>query len=387
MSDNRILYIAEIDGDTRFQNVTLEIREKLLLLSFRANRSDIRNGIFGFDKFNNSFKNTCVSSFSQLEEEYKPLMIYEEKYYPVWISIRKGQTVTLELDVLNKKNYIAYKDIKFESNLDFTFEPANLKDSKEVKITCNNTSPEPLQLKIEGDGEIVGAINFFYPEPKTLALDWRFVELIGNKTDEKTLIRKVKLNDLNKLIRKAFNPLLIDIKIESSEANISDLSFLKDEMEKKTRLIVFNEVERHYYINDIRKRSFTGYIQKYSKASDTALTIYFINMRCINPSEVIKSQNEEGYSVTAGFSPTGTGIAYGVLDSGDLIKEETIIHELLHAVGLQHTFSTESKHQFKTSRTDNYMDYYNSKEFTYCWQWQIVQAWVNSNNQFLYHEK
>ena len=105
-------------------------------------------------------------------------------------------------------------------------------------------------------------------------------------------------------------------------------------------------------------------------------------MRCIKPSEVDKSQNGEGFSLTGGFSPTGTGVAYGVLDSGDIIKEENIIHELLHAVGLQHTFETQSKHQFKFSETKDYMDYNNSKEVTYYWQWQIVQDWVNSNSQF-----
>lgn len=387
MIDNRILYIDEIDGDTRFQNVTLEIREKLLILSFDAKSSDVKNGIFGFDKFNNSFKNTCVSNFNKLEEEYKPLTIYEKKYYPVWVSMRKGQTITLELDILDKKNYKAYKDIKFESNPDFTFEPANLKDVKEVKITCNNSNPEPLQLKIEGDGETVGAINFFYPEPKTLALEWRFTEFLGNSKDKNVLNSIITLEKLNKLIKKSFNPLLIDIKVENINANIADLSLLKGEMENKTRVIIFNDIERHYYINDNRKQTLVGYIQRENKASETALTMYFINMRCIKPSEVAKSQNEDDFSLTGGFSPTGTGVAYGVLDMNNVIKEENIIHELLHAVGLQHTFKTESKHQFKFSQTKDYMDYNNSKEVTYCWQWQIVQNWVNSNSQFIYHEK
>ncbi|NRS90761.1 hypothetical protein HNQ02_003708 [Flavobacterium sp. 7E] len=76
-------------------------------------------------------------------------------------------------------------------------------------------------------------------------------------------------------------------------------------------------------------------------------------------------------------------MAYGVLYSGDTIKEENIIHELLHAVVLRHTFEKESKHQFKFSKTNDYMDYNNSKEATYCWQWKIVQDWTNSNIQFI----
>ncbi|NRS90767.1 hypothetical protein HNQ02_003714 [Flavobacterium sp. 7E] len=93
-------------------------------------------------------------------------------------------------------------------------------------------------------------------------------------------------------------------------------------MEKKAKVIIYNEEEKHYYINDVRKQTFVAYIQRENKASEKALTIYFINMRCVKPSEVAKSQNGEGFSLVGGFSPTGTGVAYGILDSGDTIKEE-----------------------------------------------------------------
>ncbi|MBE0393654.1 hypothetical protein HNQ02_003715 [Flavobacterium sp. 7E] len=187
----------------------LEIIEKSLILTFDADKEDVKNGKFGFDKF----INICTSDFTKLEEEYKPLTIYKQKYYPVWVSMRIGQTITLKLDFLDKKNYKFFKEIKFESNPDFTFEPTNLKDAKKIKITCHNNSSEPLQLKIEGDGETVGAINFFYPEPKTLALDWRFVEVTGNNSDRDKLNYIVKVEKLKALLKKGFNPLLIDLKI------------------------------------------------------------------------------------------------------------------------------------------------------------------------------
>jgi hypothetical protein len=62
-------------------------------------------------------------------------------------------------------------------NPDFTFEPAKLKGVGKVNITCNSTNAATAQIKVEGDGEVVGAINFFYPKPKTVSLDWRFVEI------------------------------------------------------------------------------------------------------------------------------------------------------------------------------------------------------------------
>ncbi len=380
---NRTFYIAEVNEDTSFQNETLEIIDKILIVSFDADKSDIRNGVFGFDKFDSKFKELCTSDFSALENEYKPIEVYAEKYYPVWVSMRKGQTITLELDITRRSNYKLFKEIKFEENTDFTFEPTNLKDAKEVKITCNKTSQTPTQIKLVADGNTVGAINFFHPQPKKLALDWRFVELIGNNIDNNLLKAKIKKENLESFLKKSFNPLLIDIVIENTIPNISDLTSLKEVFEK-SKIILKNETENYDYINDTRKYPFVGSIQEKSLASATALTLYFIYRRCIKPSEVAKSQNdpESGFDLTGGFSPTGTGVAYMVLDFNGKFENENIIHELLHAVGLRHPFDAQSKHRFKKTKTKNYMDYANTKESTYSWQWQIVQDWINSNSQF-----
>ncbi|PKH53015.1 metallopeptidase [Tenacibaculum sp. Bg11-29] len=45
----------------------------------------------------------------------------------------------------------------------------------------------------------------------------------------------------------------------------------------------------------------------------------------------------------------------------------------MHALGLKHTF--ESKHKFKNTKTDNYMDYHNNKKHTYKWQWKNLHKY------------
>ena len=104
-----------------------------------------------------------------------------------------------------------FEEIKFEDHPDFTFEPTNLKDAKEVQITCNNTGSE-VQLKIEGDGETVGAINIFYPPPKEVKVRWIIVNF--NEGDKEKILSKINNKSiLEKYFKEAFNPALIDVKI------------------------------------------------------------------------------------------------------------------------------------------------------------------------------
>ncbi|MBD8082193.1 zinc metalloprotease [Chryseobacterium caseinilyticum] len=60
------------------------------------------------------------------------------------------------------------------------------------------------------------------------------------------------------------------------------------------------------------------------------------------------------------------------------LAKSTAMHELLHAMGLHHTFDEKSKYGFKQFETDNIMDYSDSEtnitaKQTYRWQWQILK--------------
>ena len=54
-----------------------------------------------------------------------------------------------------------------------------------------------------------------------------------------------------------------------------------------------------------------------------------------------------------------------------------IPHEVMHAMGLPHTFidsdtNKPKKHTFNQRATKNYMDYDNEKQSTFFWQWEIL---------------
>ena len=52
-------------------------------------------------------------------------------------------------------------------------------------------------------------------------------------------------------------------------------------------------------------------------------------------------------------------------------------HELMHALGLEHTFEEKEhpnkEHIFRKGSTENYMDYNNKKKTTFKWQWDILR--------------
>ena len=55
-----------------------------------------------------------------------------------------------------------------------------------------------------------------------------------------------------------------------------------------------------------------------------------------------------------------------------------IPHEVMHALGLEHTFEEKEhpnkEHIFREGSTKNYMDYNNKKKTTFKWQWDILRS-------------
>ncbi|WP_055447084.1 hypothetical protein [Lacinutrix mariniflava] len=271
---------------------------------------------------------------------------------------------------MDKKNRAEdYETISFNSHDDFTFEPENLKDAKKVTITCKNNNQNPLQLLIRADNELtVGALNIFYPKPKTIDLEWCFIEIQGRQKDKNDLARKINYSKIKDYLKKGLNPALIDVTITNNEAALVDISTDTEKLTERGYLKKHSTIGN--YIERSKKSVILSFVSSNHNEDVNKLTVYFINQKCINTSDI----KEDGtFKMAGGVSPTGTGIAYLVLDDDGNIKSENIIHEVMHALGLNHTFS--STHKFKDTKTDNYMDYENTKKYTYKWQWEKLQGY------------
>jgi len=314
-------------GTERSLSLVIKDEKKPFRIDLKAKNSDIKNGIFGFDKFRDNFNSICTSNIEDLKKEYNPLSekILDEDYLPAWLSIRKDQTITLKLDWENKRKASAYNSIAFEEHDDFDISPASLKDEDEITISCKNNNSTPAQLLIKADGEIVG---------------------------------------------KSLNPALIDVKIKNEKPNTIDLSKHKDSLKNKGIIV---KTPSYHYIEKDKKGQFVAHVMNEFKGDNTILNLFLVNRSCM----VSGATGEDGgaFELVAGFSPTGTGYSYGILNEKNDLLPTAIAHEVMHSLGLHHTFETKSKHSFKDKSTKNYMDYNSAKEYTYKWQWQQLHEY------------
>jgi hypothetical protein len=356
-----------------------EDKEKRTVLNFTATNSDVTEGKFGYDDFD-EFDGKCTSDKNKLKQEYKPIQVYGNEYVPVWVSMRKGQTITLKIDTSRNKNPKLFDEIKFVDNPDFTFEPKNLKGVSKVNITCNNSNASTAQIKVEADGVVAGAINFFYPEPKKVDLRWIVVNF--NVGDKEYITANVIKNKgvLIDYFKKAFNPALIDINIVNSESEILDLNKKitdKAELDYVTRIRNHIEVgskdmaksaekERGDLMNEMNT---LHKMRNKDRQTPNEVTLLLTNLKCNIP--VVDS--DEGGSNNGITYP---GLSLMFFGNTNKFPIQEIPHEIMHAIGLDHTFKLGNKHTYTEKSTPNYMDYEGVQNRTFYWQWQEI---YNSN--------
>ncbi len=353
-------------------------KPKKCIIEFSVKNKVINDGTFGFDTIPSNYNTICESNIQDLENEYNPFEVESEQYFPPWVSIRVGQTIILQLNkTFNKKD--EYQSVAFEEHNDFSYrymkgstEVTDMIEAKEVHITCsaNNESPDGTLIKVKADGADAGGINIWYPTPKTIDLQWHFVEITGNDKDRSALEDKLKIRHLLSLLEKGLKPSLIDINVTNNVATIVDITA---ENERLKRERVIKKSDNHHYIEREMKQDFVATIRQNHNAPNNIVTLYLVNRSCL----ITGAMGEEGgrYQVVAGFSPTGTGIAYGILDGEQKLRHTAIMHEVMHALGLRHTFSRQAVHTFADKKTKNYMDYHETKKYTWKWQWAKLHTY------------
>jgi hypothetical protein len=232
----------------------------------------------------------------------------------------------------------------------------------------------------------VGAINFFYPEPKTVDLRWVVVNF--NPGDQiKIEGNNFKTNQvLNQYFKKAFNPSLVDINIVNDEAEILDLT------KRVTDIAEINyvaKIKTHLQegttdqakSSEEERKALMGQLDALHKmrndgrAGLTEVTLLLTNLKCQIP-----VADSEDTGSNNGITIKNVSLMF--FGNRDKFPEKEIPHEIMHGIGLQHTFKEKNdtpaskKHTYQKKGTPNVMDYEGDQNRTYYWQWQEI---YNSN--------
>ena len=346
---------------------------------------------FGFDSYEVS-KKGCKDK-EKLKSAYKKLEPFREEYLMPWVSLAQYRYAILKVAVKGKYKEITFKEPKSY----FTFEPATITPkTKQVKITCNATITEKeYKVEVLADGKVAGGLMFVENSIKKLKLPINWYNVVVNPTDLGDIKRLVSKEKIENYCKKAFTPALIEVEINeiTTEIDISNvISTFVNKAENKVQnsyllgsLLCYAVPRTQYQIS-----LFTTFLKKEKEAGDL---INYNNGVTLH-STVIQKEDRNALnnfidvSVARSLSKSPNNIDHSYpqdeefcmmfLANDKLQTEGEIPHELMHALGLEHTFEEKEhpnkEHIFREGSTQNYMDYNNTKKTTFKWQWDILRS-------------
>ena len=341
---------------------------------------------FGFDSYEVS-KKGCKDK-EKLKSAYKKLEPFREEYLMPWVSLAQYRYAILKVAVKGKFKEITFKEPKSY----FTFEPATITpETKQVKITCNDTITEKeYKVEVLADGKVAGGLMFVENSVKKLKLPINWYNVVVNPTDLGDLSGIVKKEYIEAYCKKAFTPALIQVEINEIKTPI-DLSKVISTFVNKAE----NKVQNSYLFGSLlcyavprtlyQISLFTTFLKREKEAGDL---INYNNGVTLHSTVIQKEDRnalnnfiDESVARSLSKSPNNIDHSYPqdeefcmmFLGNKEVFPNVEIPHELMHALGLEHTFEEKEhpnkEHIFRKESTENYMDYDNTKKTTFKWQW------------------
>ena len=346
---------------------------------------------FGFDTYEVS-KKGCKDK-EKLKSAYKKLEPFREEYLMPWVSLAQYRYAILKVAVKGKYKEITFKEPKSY----FTFEPATITpETRQVKITCNDTITEKeYKVEVLADGKVAGGLMFVENSIKKLKFPVNWYNVVVNKDDKDKLKKLLEKQKIEAYCKKAFTPALIEVEINeiTTEIDISNvISTFVNKAENKVQnsylfgsLLCYAVPRTPYQIS-----LFTTFLKREKEAGDL---INYNNGVTLHSTVIQKEDRnalnnfiDESVARSLSKSPNNIDHSYPqdeefcmmFLANDKLQTEGEIPHELMHALGLEHTFE-EKEHPnkeyiFREGSTQNYMDYNNTKKTTFKWQWDILRS-------------
>ena len=331
---------------------------------------------------NKEMYDRLISTYNRYVITWKPVEEgYPHYYFVPKLTLLKGKkaTFTLKIQVEEKPKKITFK---FKNNNKALKEYFNInkkeisdireKGSKytltnEFSIECKGDFDNDQILYVMADDKVCGRIDILpnFPEiQKEINIVFKKVKTKINRHPNIGSYDKKELSLIKQILQHAY----INVSIsEEKDNNGEDIIVNCIESEFRTK---FCEIKNGRYIIT-KTRGLKEYLEKKVPLNNNKIYVFFINEVAIT---------DDGYDFF-GFNTKNTNFIVvfnrnQVYEYGDYT---TIIHEILHALRLPHTFANydlddkENTYTYKAKTTHNVMDYSLFKMFClFYWQWKII---------------
>ena len=269
----------------------------------------------------------------------------------------KAKNITFEFEnsFVEDKGYLTLERPKLDLNK-ISLENGNLNYLKKdcFTICCNKEFDTPQKLLVKADGKLCGAMLILPNSYKVR----REIKIVIIYTETSISDKKGELVGKEESLRNFLNQAMIDPKI--TYENLVCKYKNKEENKKfKEECTYFNKDDGMYYLKGMNMRTFENHILKfyYEKFKDKYNDYYKI---------FLVGERSEKYE---GFTEVWNKYSFCLLNA----DERTAAHEVLHSIGLDHTFEKNSDDFiYKGQQTDNVMDYLNKGVALYQWQWKLI---------------
>ena len=269
----------------------------------------------------------------------------------------KAKNITFEFEnsFVEDKGYLTLERPKLDLNK-ISLENGNLNYLKKdcFTICCNKEFDTPQKLLVKADGKLCGAMLILPNSYKVR----REIKIVIIYTETSISDKKGELVGKEESLRNFLNQAMIDPKI--TYENLVCKYKNKEENKKfKEECTYFDKKDRIYYLKGMNMRTFENHILKFynEKFKDKYNDYYKI---------FLVGERSEKYK---GFTEVWNKYSFCLLNA----DERTAAHEVLHSIGLDHTFEKNSDDFiYEGQQTDNVMDYQNKGVALYQWQWKLI---------------
>lgn len=299
--------------------------------------------------------------------------------YPIpTLTLLKGKTAifNLKIEIQEKPKKLTFEFANKDVEKYLTLNMKEIGDIRKgkydkfnyFKITCKESFSKEQILYVKADGEICGAMRI-HPNSD------RYVKKIS------TIFISVK-TDINGVIKSGtaksgsqqyFKQCLNQALVEPTIGNNFSIDCTGNILYNAFRHKFCTKIGGKYYISKsvgLREYLEEQFRNKYGKSYDSYFKVFFIEE--IYPSW--KNNQISGY--TNGFSFFNTAFTVQFYTH----TKETVAHELMHALGLPHTFdgNLPAKFTYEAKKTNNLMDYCHHDQIpricVFKWQWKILNS-------------